>query len=416
MNTNIFRKKSLEQLASPERLDELMQITSPRLWIALLSIGALLAFSLVWGVCGSIATKVQGTGIILKNGGLFLVSSLGAGQVRAIQAKVGDVVAAGQIVATLDLPQMAQQLDNARKDFAYLKEDTEQRLAADQKETTLNIEALDRQKANLQQLVANLEDQASWLQQQTGNQDKLLAEGLITRQTLVATTQQLNGVKVRIADTRSQMNDLALRQLQLENDRRDRASQAEFRLSQSGRSLAALEDNYRRSADIVAPYRGRVIEIMARPSDLVQPGSPLINLELVGEKLTALVYVAARDGKQVKPGMKIQISPSTVKKERFGVMLGRVVSVSEFPSTTAAMAAILKNDALITMLSSQGAQFAVQADLIPDPATESGYAWSSSKGPPVTINAGTLCDSNVIVEEQAPITMVMPFLRKQLGL
>jgi len=416
MNTSIFRKKSLEQLASPERLDELMQITSPRLWIALASIGALLAFSLVWGVFGSIATKVAGTGIILKNGGLFLVSSLGSGQVRSFDVKVGDVVEAGQVVARLDLPQLAQQLDNARKDFAFLKADTEQRLAADQKETALNIQALDRQKANLEQLVGNLQQQASWLEQQTGNQDKLLAEGLITRQTLVATTQQLNGVKVRIADTRSQMNDLALRQMQLENDRRDRASQAEFRLGQSGRSLAALEDNYQRGANVVAPYRGRVIEIMARPSDLVAQGSPLVNLELTGEKLTALVYVPARDGKQIKPGMKIQISPSTVKKERFGVMLGRVDSVSDFPSTTQAMTAILKNDALIAMLSSQGAQFAVEADLIPDAATESGYAWSSSKGPPVTINAGTLCDSNVIVEEQAPITMVMPFLRKQLGL
>lgn len=416
MNTSIFRKKSLERLASPERLDELMQITSPRLWIALASVAALLLFALIWGVVGSIPTKVQGQGIILKNGGLFAVSALDSGQVRSINAKVGEVVDAGQVIAHLELPMLAQQLANARKDFAEQSDLTKTQLATDKKETQLNVESLNRQKANLEQLIGNLQDQVHWLGQQIANQQTLLQEGLITRQTLVSTTQQLNSAKVRIGDTRSQINDLGLKQLQLENDRLNRAAQADRQLAQARRSLVDLEENYRRGADVVAPYHGRVIELMSRPGDLVRAGTPLINLELVGQKLTALIYVPAEKGKQVQPGMEIQISPSTVKKERYGVMLGKVESISEFPSTTQAMAAVLNNDSLVSLLSSQGAQFAVQAELLPDKSTASGYAWSSSKGPPLKVNAGTLCQAEVVVEQQAPITMVLPFLRKQLGL
>ena len=38
----IFRKSALDRMASPEQLDALMRITSPRGWIALLTIGFLL--------------------------------------------------------------------------------------------------------------------------------------------------------------------------------------------------------------------------------------------------------------------------------------------------------------------------------------------------------------------------------------
>ena len=39
----IFRKVALERLSSPEQLDQLMQVTSPKGWLALAGLGALLA-------------------------------------------------------------------------------------------------------------------------------------------------------------------------------------------------------------------------------------------------------------------------------------------------------------------------------------------------------------------------------------
>ena len=39
----LFRKSALEKLSSPERLDVMMQITSPAAWLALAALGAVLA-------------------------------------------------------------------------------------------------------------------------------------------------------------------------------------------------------------------------------------------------------------------------------------------------------------------------------------------------------------------------------------
>jgi|HubBroStandDraft_1064217.scaffolds.fasta_scaffold07695_4 HlyD family secretion protein len=416
MNTGIFRKKSLEQLSSPERLDELMQVTSSRLWIAGSTLALLVLFALVWGVFGTIATKVQGQGVLLKSGGLFMVSSLGSGKIDHINVQVGDVVEAGQVVANIEMPALTQQLSGARKDVEEIGSEAARRAIDDEHETELSVAALESQKSTLKQMIGNLNDQSKWLSQQVVTLQKLLDQGLITRQTLVSTQQELEGLGVRVSDTTSQISQLSLQQLQLQNGLQQRKAETQMRRSQAERSARQLEESLKLSANVVTPYRGRVIEVMAHEQDLVHQGSPLVNIELVGEKLTAVVYIPATEGKRVEAGMKIQISPTTVKKERYGVMLGRVESVSEFPSSSQAMSAVLNNEALINLLAAQGAQFAVKATLELDPKTESGFAWSSSRGPPVQVTAGTLCDASVVVEQQAPITMVVPFLKGWLGL
>ena len=49
-------------------------------------------------------------------------------------------------------------------------------------------------------------------------------------------------------------------------------------------------------------------------------------------------------------------------------------------------------------------------------STPSGYDWTSSEGPPVTISAGTLCTGTVTVKRQRPISLVIPTVRKKLNL
>ncbi|MDZ7629965.1 MAG: hypothetical protein U5K74_01090 [Gemmatimonadaceae bacterium] len=70
----------------------------------------------------------------------------------------------------------------------------------------------------------------------------------------------------------------------------------------------------------------------------------------------------------------------------------------------------------MTALAGSDAPYQVFADLTPDPNTESRYHWTSSKGPPITIESGTLCSADILVREQRPIDMVVPFFRRQVGL
>ncbi len=58
----MFRKEALDRLSSLEELDELMHVTTPRSWLALLGLGSLLVVALIWGLFTTIPTTVAGRG------------------------------------------------------------------------------------------------------------------------------------------------------------------------------------------------------------------------------------------------------------------------------------------------------------------------------------------------------------------
>lgn len=64
MGRSLFRKTALDHLASPEQLDQLLQITSAKSWLALLALAMLLIAILVWSIVGVIPITVAGTGVI----------------------------------------------------------------------------------------------------------------------------------------------------------------------------------------------------------------------------------------------------------------------------------------------------------------------------------------------------------------
>ena len=65
MENELFRKKSLERIASPEELHDYMRVTSPRLWMILAAIVALLAGFLVYASTATIE-NVMPVSVTLK--------------------------------------------------------------------------------------------------------------------------------------------------------------------------------------------------------------------------------------------------------------------------------------------------------------------------------------------------------------
>jgi hypothetical protein len=101
MARQIFRKEALDRLSSPEQLDQLMQVTSPRGWIALAALGLLLLAGLLWGIFGTIPTTAEGEGLLLRGRGVRQVTAPRAGRVLDVPVKVGDLVPKGRELVRL---------------------------------------------------------------------------------------------------------------------------------------------------------------------------------------------------------------------------------------------------------------------------------------------------------------------------
>jgi hypothetical protein len=96
-----FRPQALEKLASPEQLDQLVRVVTPRNWLALAGLACLLLPIIAWALWGKLETQVIAQGILLPEDGLCAARAMSDGLVTDMAAAVGDRVEAGQRLANL---------------------------------------------------------------------------------------------------------------------------------------------------------------------------------------------------------------------------------------------------------------------------------------------------------------------------
>lgn len=61
MQEEIFRKKSLDKIQSPEDLNDYVRVANPGLWLVLAAVIILLVGACVWGICGRIESTLPVT-------------------------------------------------------------------------------------------------------------------------------------------------------------------------------------------------------------------------------------------------------------------------------------------------------------------------------------------------------------------
>ena len=418
MSQQIFRKASLDRLASPEQLDQMLQITDPRGWIALVSLGAVLATAVIWSIAGVVPENVNATGILVKSGGVYEVVPIAGGRVVDVSVGVGERVTEGQVIARVDQPEMRDRLTGAQATLLALQSENVRLVRFGSRDAELQLAMMDRQRATLAGTIESQRHNLGFLTEKILSQERLVADGLLTKPALMGTRQQRDQAETNISEAMSQLAQLDVRRLELANHQTGNARSSELRIAEQLRTIADLTREIEVKSQVRAPYTGRILEVMTERGSVVGPGEPLFSLDLAGrgvKDLEAILFVPSEHGKQIRTGMIVQIAPSTVKQEEFGLLLGRVTYVADYPATPKGMWRVLKNDKLVAGLAGQDAPYEVHVDLLVDPTTVSGYRWSSSKGPPQRIQSGTLSRGSIAVQERRPIELVIPLLKKATG-
>lgn len=266
----LFRESAAEKLGSPDELDRLMHVTTPKGWLALIALATLVAAASVWGVFGSIPLEVGGQQAVL----------LHAGARHAVVSQVPGLVV-----------------------------------------------------------------------------DVMVAEG---------------------------------------EDIKEGQAMAKVRLS--GGQVVDVQSLFDGTVDELAIGKGMVISL----------GQEVAIVEKGNEPLQALALVPIDQAEQLKKGMLVHLSPSTANSDKYGFMKGTIASISAFPISREEAKELFLNESLVDTLYTKDNQLAVAVDLLPDVSTRSGYAWSSSDGPPFTISHGTLCTATFVLATERPINLVLP--------
>lgn len=94
-----FRSEALAAQESSDRMEQLLPVTSLRLWLLALGFGIVLAALVAYAAVTPRNVTVEGSGRVVGDGGIGLVTSTAAGQFGADMAKPGTKVKVGEKVA-----------------------------------------------------------------------------------------------------------------------------------------------------------------------------------------------------------------------------------------------------------------------------------------------------------------------------
>ena len=89
----MFRQQALARRSARDTLENLLTITTPRLWLALAACLVAVSAAVIWAVTGSAPTTVSGFGIVLPASGVVNVTALAAGTVTSLPIVTGMQVA-----------------------------------------------------------------------------------------------------------------------------------------------------------------------------------------------------------------------------------------------------------------------------------------------------------------------------------
>lgn len=416
MEKTIFRQVSLERLSSPEQLDQILRVTDPRTWVGLTAIFLLLLTTIFWGFKGSITTTASGQGVIVRTGGVLNVVSRGGGLIVVLNVKSGQRIKADQVIATIAQPVLAQRIKFMREALTEALQEREHALQLHLNSSRLQLEALQRQRTNAELQIEELTEQAKFAAEQSVADEQLVAKGLITKQQAITSKQKVVGIQDQIASLRAQLKQIDAQKFTIESAPQQDDVQMRERIANSQRELAAAEKELSTAENVVSPYDGEVLELRTSVGSTVGIGEPILSIQPDAQDLELIAYLPSAQAKDTRLGMEVQISPSTIKREEYGFMRGKVEYVADYPATPAALMRNFANETLARTLTATGAVTEVRVSLKHDPQTPSGFRWSTSRGPNIVLTSGTICTVQIVTKRQKPITLLLPYMKEKLGL
>ncbi len=416
MEKELFRKAALARLSSPEELDHAITVIQPRGWVALIGVGLLLATVCAWGVIGTIPERVIGKGVLMSAGHVFGINSPAGGMVKNVFVKNGDRVKSGQIVARIQRDDLLDQLQMATQNLEDLQEEYRSVLEYSTGNLALTEKKLSTSKSSLELQRLRFIKQRNAVAENVENLQGLFDEGLVTNQQLLAAKSELNSLDAQLQEVEIRLADLNVSKLQVSGENRKQLLALEQRVEEARKNIEILQISYRNQTKVVSNVTGLVFEVSVNKGDYVSQGTAIAIVEPEESSLKTfrgVVYFNAEDGKKIRRGMNIAISPSTVKQEEYGYILGIVTEVSDFPVTSQYIQNTFHHPGLLSSFTKIGVPIEVKADIIPDPRTPSGYKWSSSRGPDMRIDSGILCTAFVTVRTQRPISLLIPLIKRR---
>lgn len=123
-----------------------------------------------------------------------------------------------------------------------------------------------------------------------------------------------------------------------------------------------------------------------------------------------------RSANQIRDGMTVIATPEGVNKSQYGGIRGHVSTKVPYTMTSKKLSNIVGIESLADISRTAATSpnlLVIRLSMAPD---GNSYKWTTSQTPPVKTGIGDVLNLDINVQEQSPLMMAIPFIKKYLGL
>jgi HlyD family secretion protein len=385
-------------------------------WGYLLFICAVLLCLSIWGVIGTVSDYVTGEGLILtKADSISNVSSpAGINQIKEIHFKQGQSIKVGDTIATFSNPELESQIPIYKNKLEFFTSKIKEYQALSEKEISERSSLIDEQKKLLDKIIATESKNIEQIEKLMSTQDFLSSKGLIRIYDKRAIQQQFTDSQRSLENSNTQMisNNISLNAFK--NEWHGKIRNLQLQEQEARFNLHTQQEKLSSASEVKALVSGKLIFMDKKSGDFVRDGEPIATIAALSSsaEMRAIIYIPGQVGKKVKPGMRVLVSPTIIKKEEYGSIEGEIEEVSEYPVNPQEIMSTLKNETIVKTLTSKEAPIKAIVKLR---IVDGQLKWSSSQGPGYPITEGTYVTTNILVQQQSPISLVIPAFKKLMG-
>jgi HlyD family secretion protein len=381
-----FQDKTFQGHTFSEQIDSLVVVITSKGWIALISLLALIVGVLVWSIVGTLPVLVMGSGITMTDRGTFNICTSQSGTVTSFPPEVGDWVMPDTLISKLSDPVLELQLKiaQARVDAFELLLQSVQQHGLDAVEKLFDLIAEKQLEIATQlNVVAPLNSEKSDAQELLLRDQEALYTGLRLKLKGLSSTEIISLIEMSRIDTEQEFQRLMQQQFAL---------------------------------NVYSSASGQILETFYEQGDWVNAGDILAWVKYpleADESHFFSTFFSVDEGQKIEVGMEAQIALHNVSTQLYGYLRGIVIETTEFPSSDRALLRRIRNPQIINFMK-EGVPTVIRVVIRPhkDPQTFSGYSWTTAKGPPHFVRAGTVVEAKIILGESSPISYLLPFLSR----
>ncbi len=404
-----------EHVSSPEQLDQAITVINHHGWISLVALGVLLVAAIIWGIFGRIPEKVNGSGLLINSSELMSVTYNYGGTIRNVFLSNGQDVHKGQVIARIEREDLLENIQIATQRLSNLQQTYDTTTPLINRQADMTDDMLAKSESDFRSQIENVSRQIETAKRKEKNMKELFDDGLITEMEYLEAHKEVLSMEMQKQSAEQQLLNAGVNRVRTSTESKQEKMNLQHQIAEAKKQLEIERKNYQIATKIVSPVSGKIYEISVARGSYVPPGSTVAIVEPIssdGGTLQAVMYFPVKDGKRIKRGMNIAVIPSTIKQEEYGYIQGIVTSVSDFPVSPQYLQTVMQNPALAQGFAADP-PIEVRISMVTDPTTETGFHWSSSRGPNDTLTPGIPTTGFVVVRSQRPIEMIVPLIKKK---